>query len=490
MRTSRASMNLRSAFAALGATAALAFAAPASAQDSVLDTERFKPAVTHDGFVTTEGSAVRSTDDPWAFGLFLNYGRNQLVVVDGTGKVTRQLESGRLGGDLMASFTIFKPFTIGLGLPVFLAQTGDPSPSFAGLGDLRLVPKFRILDDRESIGLALVAEVRFPTHVGDFSGGARSVVFQPKVVVDHRFANGIRVGANVGVTLREQTTYGNITAGHEFSYSAAAGYRFGGTTGKTELGLEALGGVGLATAQKEETPLEGLLYLKHNPSEEWELTGGPGMGLVPGYGVPTFRVFAGVRFTPTSHDRDHDGVSDSEDKCPDEAEDRDHINDTDGCPEDDDDSDGIPDAEDKCPNQKEFINGFQDEDGCPDEGPARVVVEEGRIQILETVRFKTGSSEIDPESHSILNQVALTMKANKQIKRVRVEGHTDETGSRDMNIQLSKSRAASVREYLISRGVKPERLSSEGYGPDRPAVQGTDDAARAQNRRVEFIVQQ
>jgi OOP family OmpA-OmpF porin len=89
----------------------------------------------------------------------------------------------------------------------------------------------------------------------------------------------------------------------------------------------------------------------------------------------------------------------------------------------------------------------------------------------------------------VLDQVALTMKANPQFKRVRVEGHTDDTGPRDVNVRLSKERAESVRQYLVKKGVRPNRLSSEGYGPDKPVVEGTSDDARAKNRRVEFIVE-
>jgi hypothetical protein len=82
------------------------------------------------------------------------------------------------------------------------------------------------------------------------------------------------------------------------------------------------GGVGLNQSDREELPLEGFLFVRHNPSEEWGLIGGPGVGIIPGYGVPTFRAFFGVRYTPTAHDRDNDGVPDDEDKCPDIAEDR------------------------------------------------------------------------------------------------------------------------------------------------------------------------
>jgi outer membrane protein OmpA-like peptidoglycan-associated protein len=70
-----------------------------------------------------------------------------------------------------------------------------------------------------------------------------------------------------------------------------------------------------------------------------------------------------------------------------------------------------------------------------------------------------------------------------------VEGHSDDTGTREVNLRLSKERARAVRGYLVDQGVSPQRLSSEGYGPDRPLVDGTSDKARATNRRVEFIVE-
>lgn len=470
--------------------AAAALAPSAAAQETSIDAERFKPAVTYDGFVTAEGSAVRPTADRWAFGLALNYAFNPLVAVDQDGDITTRFVGGRLGADLMASLTVAGPFAIGLDLPFFLVQTGDRDPSFAGLGDLRLVPKLRILDDRESIGLAFALEVRAPTHAGDFAGGTRVPVVWPKIIVDHRFGMGLRFGVNAGVLLREGTRFANIDAASEITYAVALGYRFGGNDGMVELGGEANGGVGLAAADLEEVPLEGLGYVKINPTDEWEIQAGPGVGLIPGYGIPTFRAFAAVRYTPTTHDKDHDGVADDEDRCPDVPEDRDADQDSDGCPEEDadDDKDGVPNADDDCPDLKETINGITDEDGCPDTGDRRVIYEDGQVRILDNVRFKTGSAQIDPESYSLLDQVALTLKANSQIKRIRVEGHSDDTGGREMNIRLSKARAQSVKQYLIKKGVSADRLTSEGYGPDKPLVSGSDEAARAKNRRVEFVI--
>lgn len=463
----------------------------ASAQTDV-DAERFKPAVTHDGWVNAEGSAVRPAADPWEFGAFLNYARNPLVVVDGNGDVTQHIVSGRAGLDLFASVTLAKPFAVGLDLPLYGVQTGDYDPSFGGLGDLRLVPKLRILDDRDSVGLAVAAEIRAPTHTGDFSGGARNVTFIPKAILDHRFPNGVHIGFNLGAVVREKTELYNVSAGSELAYAGALGYRFGGFEGKTEIGAEFDGGVGFSQSDAEELPLEAFLFVRHNPDEEWEIIGGPGIGMIAGYGVPTFRLFVGVRYTPTAHDADGDGIADDEDQCPDVAEDRDGDTDGDGCPEEDrdDDHDGVPNKDDQCPSAKETINGVTDEDGCPDTGDPRVIYEEGKIQVLDNVQFEHGSSEIKPESNSLLDQVALHMKANPEIKRVRVEGHTDDTGPHDVNVRLSKQRAEAVRRHLVSRGVNAQRLTAEGYGPDKPLVSGTTEEARAKNRRVEFVVDQ
>jgi len=458
-----------------------------------LDTQRFKPAVTSDGWVNAEGSGVNPTEDPLEFGIYANYARNTLVAVDGAGNVVTRYVSGRLGFDALLSISVARPFAIGLDVPFFVAQSGDANPSFAGLGDVRVVPKFQILDDiRHPLGLAIVAEIAAPTHLGDFAGGARySPVFTPRLVVDHRFgASGLRLGANAGVAFREITSFMNVTSASEFVYDADIAYRFGGRAGPFELGFELAGAVGLKTVDTPEIPLEGLPYLRIVPSDQWDIQAGAGIGFVAGFGTPVARAFLGFRFHPVAHDRDHDGVPNDRDECPDIPEDRDGYQDWDGCPEHDSDHDGVPDSMDKCPHEKETINGYKDDDGCPDVGPAQVIIENGHIIILRRVTFREGSADITPESYSILNQVALVMRAHPEIRRIRVEGNTDELGTHEYNMTLSRQRAARVRGYLIARGVRPSRLSAVGYGPDRPLVRGNTEAAHAKNRRVEFVVEE
>lgn len=471
------------------ALVALVFPCLAQAQ---VDIERFKPAVTYDGFVNAETSSTRDAGDRWSFGAYLNYQRNPLIIIDGDGEVVGAFVDGRAGLDLTAAATIVGPLSVGLALPVYGIQTGDFDPSFGGLGDVRIVPKLRILDNRDGVGLAISAEMRAPTHTGDFSGGQRGFIAHPKAILDHLMDSGLRLGLNLGALLKQEDTFGNVTSGSEFTYAAAVGYRIGGRMGKTELGVEGVGGIGLAETQLEEVPLELFLYGKHNPSHDWQVLGGPAFGLLRGFGVPTFRAFVGVRYAPTSNDSDGDGVSDAQDKCPAVPEDIDGDHDSDGCPEEDKDTDqdGVPDKHDDCPAAKETINGVDDDDGCPDTGDARVIYEEGELMILEAVEFEHGSARVSGKSDSLLSQVALMIKANPQIKKVRVEGHTDSSGPSDVNQRLSENRAESVKNYLIRKGVSPSRVESRGYGEDRPKVKGEEPEANAKNRRVEFIVKQ
>ena len=114
--------------------------------------------------------------------------------------------------------------------------------------------------------------------------------------------------------------------------------------------------------------------------------------------------------------------------------------------------------------------------------------ERERIEIGEVVYFEVNSHEIAARSHRLLDQVATVLRDNPQLVRVRIEGHTDSTGSRDYNLDLSQRRAESVRAYLIGQDVAGERLDARGFGPDRPVEDNATEEGRAANRRVEFHI--
>lgn len=212
-------------------------------------------------------------------------------------------------------------------------------------------------------------------------------------------------------------------------------------------------------------------------------------------------------------DNDKDGLLDEVDNCPVDAEDFDDYEDHDGCPDLDNDGDGILDADDRCPMSPEDKDGFEDEDGCLDpdndndavfdeddkcpntpgevkaEGcPVNVRVEAGRIRILKRVEFATNKATILPKSTPILVDVTSTIKSNPQLKRIRIEGHTDNVGREATNLTLSKKRAASVRRWLVDQGITAGRLEAYGCGEAQPIESNATKTGRRTNRRVEFRI--
>ncbi len=184
---------------------------------------------------------------------------------------------------------------------------------------------------------------------------------------------------------------------------------------------------------------------------------------------------------PKISDRDSDGVVDNVDRCPDLPGPKDQH----GCP--DRDNDGIPDHIDKCPDEP----GTVENDGCPTKAHVKVVVTKSAIELREKIHFEFGRATILSKSYPILNQVVATLKQYPEIKKLRIEGHTDNKGSRSYNLRLSHRRAQSVVKYLINQGgIASERLVAQGFGEDKPLATNTTEAGRSKNRRVEMIILQ
>ncbi len=181
-------------------------------------------------------------------------------------------------------------------------------------------------------------------------------------------------------------------------------------------------------------------------------------------------------------DKDHDGIPDALDACADVAGVKTADPRTNGCPADQD-HDGIPDTLDACPADAGQPSADPSKNGCPE-----VRVAAGQIRILEQIKFAEGRAEILPESDHLLGAVARTLAAHPEIDHVRVEGHTDDRGSRVANRLLSQARAASVVAALVRRGVAPARLTPKGVGPEGPIDTNETEAGRVNNRRVEFHI--
>ena len=179
-------------------------------------------------------------------------------------------------------------------------------------------------------------------------------------------------------------------------------------------------------------------------------------------------------------DSDGDGVYDGIDQCPDTP--RGATVDARGCPKDSD-GDGVYDGIDQCPDTPR--NAKVDARGCPITPPIVQRLLEKEPVVLEGVEFDVNKDSLRPESHRILDEVADSLKDWPDL-RVEVQGHTDSTGSSAHNQALSNRRAASVKAYLVSRGISASRLEAKGFGEDRPIASNETTEGKQKNRRVEL----
>lgn len=234
------------------------------------------------------------------------------------------------------------------------------------------------------------------------------------------------------------------------------------------------------------------------------------------------------------YDNDDDGVPDVRDECPgtDEtvakgentSEDLDNFQDEDGCPDPDNDGDGIPDVRDGAPNEPETFNGYLDEDGIPDEVPVKsrkvtpvkpreiapveprktAPVEPGKTapvepgvvtpakpvkiitSCLEWVYFAVNQTDLSEEAKAALDKNVKILKEEPDL-RVSLSGHTDSDASDEYNLDLSRRRVETVKQYLINKGISLTRIKEiAAHGEEEPVTTNVTPLGKAKNRRVEI----
>ncbi|MEN8124271.1 MAG: OmpA family protein [Bacteroidota bacterium] len=174
-------------------------------------------------------------------------------------------------------------------------------------------------------------------------------------------------------------------------------------------------------------------------------------------------------------DADGDGVIDGKDNCPNVAGPAENS----GCPWPDTDGDGVLDKDDNCPN----IVGPAENQGCP------AVTEEVQKEILDLARaifFNTNKFTFTEETKVRLVKISEILNDYKTINFT-VEGHTDDTGSAEYNKKLSQKRADAVRDYLVENGFPADKISSVGFGEERPICEKKTKKCRQANRRVDIF---
>ncbi len=511
--------------------------------------ERFRISSDREGLFDVEWAESRGNMAVDA-ALWLGYADDPLVVYSGsTTNRTGELVHRRMGGSLSVSVSPRRWLQIGLDLPLVLDQDrpasntavapmGLASLSSFGTSNLRLIPKLTLVRQAQAgVSIAIIPAVTIPTRSSsdayfDDSGFG----FAPELAVSRRWV-GWRLGVDAGYRMRKRAVFLNEVVDDELFAHAGLGYQFG-DTGGPPLGIDVTFSGATAAAspfeQFNNNSLEGLLGATYWVTSSAQLFAAGGAGLRQGYGTPDWRGLAGVRIglgdtrheearalpppiekpievaPPIVTDRDGDGIPDATDKCPDEAEDKDGFEDGDGCPDLDNDADGTPDATDACPmvagpaDNKGCPEPDRDGDGvidrldnCPDEaGPADnagcakkqlVKISNDKLEIIQSVYFKTDKAVIESRSFELLDNVASVLASHPTLM-IQVEGHTDSQGNAAYNKGLSQRRAEAVVAYLVKKGVTQDRLTPKGFGAEVPIADNRTKDGRSQNRRVVFTI--
>jgi outer membrane protein OmpA-like peptidoglycan-associated protein len=451
---------------------------------------------------------------------------------------TRSLISDLARADLFASVALFEVFELSLGMPIAMARAAERASeqldTHAGAGDLRAGIGVALASEGTT-HVAARADLTFPTASERTLSGSVNWSVTPSILATHAFGP-VLLAAKLGYHLRERVLVYDVEQDDELAVNVGAAWaasrRFAVLT---DAGAR-LGVGGLRFSSRE-------VAVEVDVGARWFAAGATTLDLAVGTNAnpsnehgfaPALRAVLSVRtaIEPSSKpparaaanvdtdgdgfaddedaciydaedrdgfadddgcpdvDNDADGLVDSQDACPDRSEDSDGFQDQDGCPEVDNDEDGVADGADRCRMAPEDRDGFEDFDGCPEPGPARpaVTLSGSRSLLPEIIYFEGQSDTISEASQPLLDALAKTLQRLPSHKRVRVEGHTDDAGNREHNIDLSYRRAKAVVEYLKARGVPAERLEYMGYGGGKPLADNRSPEGRALNRRVQFTV--
>lgn len=467
---------------------------------------RFEPAERGSEWFVVDGLDLRGRARP-SLGVTLDYAHKPLVVYDSRGNERLALARHQLFAHIGAAVVLFDRVRLGAELPVAVYQDGEAAvvggealsaataPAF---GDLRLTADVRVAGRyKDPITVALGVRGWLPTGLPSQFTSDGAVRIGPQVIAGGALG-AVAWAARAAFVHRDRDgSYAGTGLGSELALAAGAGLRIGRLFAGPELFLST--GFGEAFFEKHSTPVDAVIGVHYTDPSGVRVGAALGSGLTHGSGSPVLRALASVEWGASiaslPSDRDRDGVADNSDACPDWPGIASADPELNGCPppehvpDEDADADGIWDREDACPTVKGIRTADRMTSGCPEGTPRQLaVVTKTEIRIGEQVRFETARAELVSESDTILTAVKETLDAHPEIRRVRVEGHTDAVGDPAYNDELSNRRAASVVKWLTEHGIAGSRLESVGYGSRRPLDSNASDDGRARNRRVVFTI--
>jgi outer membrane protein OmpA-like peptidoglycan-associated protein len=500
--------------------------APALAANTGFALDRFHPADAGSDWFALDGLDLRG-HTRWAAGAVADYAYRPLVLYAADGSSLAPIVRHQWFVHADGSVVLFRTLKLGLSLPLLLANEGESVTanggtlavaSGVGIGDLRLSAESRLYGGYGApMTLAIATTAWLPT------GSARAFTSDgyPRASLELRAAgefHALTYAAATGVLARAERSADGAALGSEWTFAAALGVRL--LDRRLLVGPEVWGATLIAPSLTDHvfshtvTPIE-LTVGAHYVHSDFRFGVGVGPGLNHGLGTPALRVLAAAEWSPepdepppapppsiprpapepapaapvvvpapVETDRDHDGVADALDACPDTPGAASTEPARNGCPVPDDrDRDGVLDADDACPDAAGPPSAESSRNGCP-----LVKVAGDRIEILERIEFENGSSRLKPASDAVLGAVLEVLETRSEIRLLEVQGHTDDRGMRAANRELSRRRAEAVVAWLVSHGVEAARLRAVGFGQDKPLAPNATEDGRQSNRRVEFHI--
>lgn len=342
-----------------------------------------------------------------AIGLVADWAHKPLVVYDNaSGDELSPLVQNQVVGHLGGSVNLWNRLRVAASFPISLYQNGDgltaSGTEFAAdtgthSGDLRLGLDARLFGEyRSPMTLALGAQLHVPTGSRSAFTSDGTVRFSPRLLAAGEAGRLVYAG-RLQFNLRpEDAGFAGVATGHELFTALAVGAR---VAEHVVLGPELVGSTVVSEAgaafSRRTTPLE-LLFGGHLQAGDLRLGLAVGPGLTRGYGAPVVRVLGSVEYFPSA-DRDHDGVADNQDACPDNPGVATNDPRSNGCPRPQDrDEDGILDVQDACPSEPGMRTDDPKTNGCP---PPKDSDRDGIFDVNDACPEVAGIATDDPKTN-------------------------------------------------------------------------------------------
>jgi OOP family OmpA-OmpF porin len=363
---------VRSALA-VAVVASAASAQDASAQTPGLSLDRFDPAPAGDRMFGVPSPFVAGEFTPHFLAL-VDYAHDPLVLRSVSGNQSLgAVVSSQLFLHVNASLALWNRVLLNVELPLALSQSSDTpnvgatltTPSKVQVGDLRLGARIRLYGDYfDAFQIAVGGYVWVPTAPSGSYVGTGDAHGLPELIVGGR-ADRFLWTVAAGPDIAASSNYLGVSQGTTVTWGAGVGVLLLDNR-HLQVGAEGSGAVFVDHPTKRNTNAELLGDVRFRVVDDVEIGAGAGPGLTGGIGTPDYRIVGMIGYSPEMKaDRDHDGIVDGDDACPDVP--GQHTSDptTNGCPPSDRDHDGILDADDACPDEAGVADPDPEKNGCP-----------------------------------------------------------------------------------------------------------------------------